>query len=729
MKRIFIAEKPSVAKAIANHLWPENNFKKVTDGPTGYYEQDNVIVTWSFGHILGLLMPGEYCEEWGKWGSYPLFPTTFKVRPLKENKLAPKQFGVIKELLKTADCVVNAGDPDREGQLLVDEILELAGYTGKTERILINAIDTVSMAHAFDHIEDNDKYCNLYLAGKAREQADWLVGMNLSRAFTVNARKFGSESTWKIGRVKTPTLALVVQREEEIKNFKPHDFFNLIGKFQKDGITFFAKLIPNDSVQQDSEGRIIDKAVLNAIKAKITDTPFTVKNVIRKNGFTAPPLPYSLDTLQIDANKKLGISPAETLDIVQKLYEAKIVSYPRSDCNYIPTAQKADAIQILKAIDKVVNSSNANLKIESKCWNDKKITAHHAIIPTVVPLKDDVTKNEKDIYKLIALRYLIQFYPAEEFEKITFDLVVQDELFKGSGKIIKNIGYKAVYADEQKEQSEDNDNLPNLFNDETINPISLDIESKQTTPPNRFSEGDLINAMTNIHRYLPKDNPFIEKLKEIKGIGTPATRSTIIAELQENTSKSKAKPLIVKEKNKLIPTEFGIELVHNVSPELISAESTAQLEVWLSEVAEGKRQIDDFMTEIQNVVKDSILFAEKHEFPKAQTGPDIPCPICHKPLGRHFAPKSKFYFWVCDNETCINPKTGKKIYYQDKDGKPIIFPCNNNNCGFPITKINYKDKKTGKDACFHVCNKCGATYQDKNGSPDINTMKLPKKEN
>lgn len=697
--KIFIAEKPDIGKAIANYLW-KNDYKK----QQGYFEKDgDVIVTWAYGHILRLATPEEYDEKYKFWKNYPIIPKKWQIKPSANTK---KQLDVILQLLKKADIVINAGDPDREGQLLIDEILDYAGYKGTVQRLLLNAKDDISLKRAFENIQDNNNFKNLYMAGLGRSRADWLVGMNLTRAYSVSARKYGYNTIFRIGRVKIPTLALVVNREKEIKNFKSTKYYELIGSFTKDNLSFKAQLKLSDKLT-NSENRIKDKAILQAIKLKLRSADITVKDVQKKKLTEYPLLPYSLDTLQVEANKKYDFSPKVVLDTVQQLYEKKFVSYPRSDCNYIPEAQFEDAKKIFDILD-IPGKDKANLALKSKAWNDKKITAHHAIIPTTIA-KAELNDTQQKIYEMIAKRYILQFFPPCTAEKTIFTLSVADEIFTGSGQIILEAGFKAF---EGKEASDTNI-LPKLKTDDKIDKGDYLIQEKKTTPPKRFTEGTLLAAMANIYKFVATDNPNREKLKEVKGIGTPATRDTIIAELQETSSKGKdIEPCLKKIKKELVPTQFGINLIENIDKSLTYPDTTAEMEYKLSEIAEGKQPLQQFLDDVIKMVYDNIKYAENKEFPIYRDKDGITCPICNKgQIVRKYSTKIDKYFHMCNNPDCVSPVTGKKLFFEDNNGKPIMAKC-------PSCK-NLLVKKLGKNGEFWLCQKCNKTYNDKNGKPEI----------
>ena len=728
LTRVFIAEKPSLAAAIAGHLW-KGDAKKYK-GPN-CYQHGNDIVTWSVGHILGLVMPAEYGEEFASFAEYPVLPETWKKAVLVRTK---EQFNAIKGLLKKADVVVNAGDPDREGQLLIDEILDYLGYKGKVERILINSYDDVGLQRAFDSIVPDSKYRALYEAGLARERADWLVGMNLSRAYSVNAKRFGLNGVWRIGRVKVPTLALVVRREEEIENFVPKDYFVLSAEFVRDSIPFRATYEPSEKIPVDSEGRVTDKGVLDILQAKLKGKEAIVTSCEMKKGTSAPPLPWSLDTLQVEANKKLGMSASVVLEQVQTLYEKKLVTYPRSDCNYIPEAQHADAKKILPLLKglSVRGAEGADATLHSKAFNDKKITAHHAIIPTGVK-PSGLSDKEQAIYTMIAERYVLQFWPNCEFDTLKYTVTVAGEKFNGSGKAVRKPGYTAIWKDTD-ETDEASLRLPPLKEGEAVGVNGYYIDSKVTTPPKRFTEGTLLSAMTNIWRFLEPNDPNRERLKECKGLGTPATRATIISELMEASKtmeacmeikssrkkatarKTKKDKDAVKEekapsKGEIVPTAFGRDLIRNIDKTLTEPKFTAVMEYNLSQIAEGKKKLDEYMDEMVELVMDNIRYAESHKFVLKQQDSNPTCPVCRTSvLVKRFSKVTKKNFWVCADTTCISPVTRKTLFYEDYKGKPIIEKCPD--CG---TLLRYGSKESRE---WFVCDKCNKFFNvDSNKKP------------
>ena len=707
---MFIAEKPSLAAAIAGHMWGKDasKYRSAT-----CYEHGNDIVTWAIGHILGLAEPEEYGKEYASYSEYPVLPEKWINVPNPKTK---PQLNAIKSILKKADVVVNAGDPDREGQLLIDEILVYFGFKGKVERILINSYDEAGLKRAFDSIVPNNKFKNLYDAGLARERADWLIGMNLSRAYSINAKKFGLNGWFRIGRVKVPTLALVVQREEEIENFVPKDYYVLSGDFKRDAIPFHATYEPNEHIPTDSEGRVTDKGVLDVIVAKIKNKEAIVTKCEMKKGSSQPPLPWSLDTLQVEANKRLGMSASVVLEQVQTLYEKKLVSYPRSDCNFIPEAQHADAPKILATLKglSIRGAEGANPTLKNRSFNDKKITAHHAIIPTGVK-PSGLTDMEQSVYNMIAERYVLQFWPNCEFNTLKYTITVAGEKFNGSGKSITKPGFTAIWKDDTEEEKESV--LPPLKENEAVGIIGYHIDSKVTTPPKRFTEGTLLSAMTNIWKFLDVKDPNRERLKECKGLGTPATRAKIISELMQASkttdacmevmTKSKgrgrkkdANPDEAKaSKGEIVPTAFGRDLVHNVDQSLTEPKFTAVMEYNLSQIAEGKKPFDDYMDEMVELVMENIQYAENHKFTLKQQDSNPICPVCRcSILIKKYSMVTKKNFWVCADKTCVSPITHKTVFYEDNKGKPLIEKCPD--CG-QVLKYGKKDDKE-----WFLCESC-----------------------
>ena len=710
MRIVYIAEKPDIAASMAEYLWKDS--AKRYKLSTHYIDADSssgneTVVTWAYGHILMQAMPEEYGDRFKDFSSYPVIPEEWKKIP---SPSAKEQLKAIQMLLKKADVVVNGGDPDREGQLLVDEILEYCGYKGEVRRILINAKDNESLKRAFSSIQPNENFRSLYMAGLARERADWLVGMNLSRAYSVNAQKQGLRNTWRIGRVKMPTLSLVVAREREIENFKPVKYYVLTGKFVKDGVPFEANLVTPEDAPSDSENRITSLDYIKKVKSEVENKTSSVSKCERKSGVERPPLPYSLDTLQADTNRRFGVSPGTTLSIVQGLYEKKFVSYPRSDCNYIPDSQHGDARRIINGVYGADSSlaSGADVNIKGKAFDSSKVSAHHAIIPTGVK-PSGLSDLEQKIYDTIALRYLIQFYPPCRYSTVTYEMECNGYKFSGSGKVVTDKGWKAVSS--SSEEKEDNQSiLPAIEKGMSWSDGVYTIADKVTSPPKRFTEGSLLTAMTNIWKYVSQDNPNRERLKECKGLGTPATRATIISELMEQ--KGTVKPCIGKDGKDLYPTPFGCFLIDNIDESLTKPDFTAEMEYNLSQIAVGKKSLEEYMSETERLVSRNISFAESSDFQGCQSLREneqkpLVCPVCGKlSVVRRLSKKTKKYFWVCSDQECKHPVTKETVFYDDSSHKPLIGLCPD--CGTVMSHVF--SQKTRK--YYWRCPKCDAFKDD-----------------
>ena len=452
--RLYIAEKPSMAREIAACL------KNPRQGK-GYIETDEGVVTWLYGHILKQVEPEGYDAKYKIWRfeDLPIVPEVWK---LEVDPKAAEQFNIVKNLIRKADEIVHAGDPDREGQLLVDEVLDFLGNKKPVKRILLNALDRASIIYANQNLSDNKNFFNLKQSALARSRADWLIGMNLSRAYTLAAQIAGHKKlVLPIGRVKTPTLALVVRREREIQNFKPKDFYKIYADFLHANGIFTAIWRPNEDFIKsinptaiDSEGRLVNKKAVAYFLKKFSEDPHDAKitsleSAKRKE---SPPLPFALSNLQIAAGKIFGYTPQQVLDAAQSLYEKKFTTYPRSDCQYLPLNQFGNAKKILAHLsntgDEILKRlvDNADAKIKSRAWNNEKISAHHAIIPTVKPFDGNATQIEINVYNLIAKNFAVQFHQLHLYDETTVTVTYKDEIFSARSKVITQNGWRDFYV-------------------------------------------------------------------------------------------------------------------------------------------------------------------------------------------------------------------------------------------------------------------------------------------
>lgn len=694
--RLFIAEKPSLGKAIADGLGKHssgNGFYSCNDGKD--------IVTWCFGHILEQASPEDYGEQYKKWAyeTLPICPDQWK---LKIKPSASKQYKVIKDLCKKAEVIVNAGDPDREGQLLVDEVIEHLGVSKKPiMRILLNALDLKSVKAALKDLRKNEDFIGLRNSAMARSHSDWLQGMNFTRKFTLEAREAGIDRVIPVGRVKTPTTAIVVRREKEITNFKPAEYYRIKAEWKHSNgkFTTYWEHQPTSS-GLDSENRLIDKTIANAIVNKVSGQDGIIRKITETKKTVGQRLPYSLSSLQIEAGKRFGYSPKQVLDAMQSLYEDKLTTYPRSDCEYLPENQFSDAETILRNLTSIRENGlneiieTADSSTRSKAWNDKKISAHHAIIPTTMPVdfsQLDLTK--KNLYFMVAQAYVAQFLPVHIFLSTAVTVESENEIFVGHGKQILQEGWKVLYrkepgTKENEDEQEDSQILPEMEENDNVTNRDILSEAKITKPPSRFTPASLLEAMKNIYKYV-KDEHLKKTLKDCKGIGTEATRATIIDELQKFG-------LLELKKKFLIPTETAITIISVLPEELTYPDMTAQWENQLNEIAEGQGTADTFeQQQIAFITKVIQTPSKKKIAPPA----DIPlCPACHKPLKRRRSQKGD-YFWGCSGYPDC------KVTAPDKKGKPD-FAAKSGSTGATATcpKCNGTLKQIkGKNGIFWAC--------------------------
>ena len=657
MSRLFIAEKPSMGRAIAQGLEALGNKSRSADGCI-HIGSDTV--TWLFGHILEQYSPDEYDEKYKRWHieDLPIVPSVWK---LKVKPDAKKQYKIVSALAKEADEIIHAGDPDREGQLLVDELLAHIGVlkTKPVKRILLNALDVKSVQEALKHIRPNDEFVGLRNSALARSRADWLIGMNLSRIYTILARSAGYDSVVNVGRVKTPTMGLVVRREIEIRTFKPVTFFTPQVEFRHANGSFRAKWKAQEQDGVDEEGRILKKDLAEEILTASSVPPAKIESVEQKKGTSPQRLPYSLSALQIDAGKIFGYSPQEVLDTQQALYEKKLTSYPRSDCDYLPENQLGDAAAILKNLAAADSSlerfiEKADLSIKSRAWNDKKISAHHAIVPTTVETKlSDLSEKEKNLYMLIAKSYIAQFYPAQEFLSTKVELSAGGEMFTASGKVILQQGWKSLYQNDAKDDEEEQQSLPDMQQGDSVEFAGGKIVEGVTKPPARFTPATLLKAMKEIHKYV-HDKELAASLKECSGIGTEATRAGMIDELEK-------RGFIKKAGKNFVPTEIASSMCRILPESLIYPDLTARWEDALDKIGKKEMSLADFGAQQKRFLDELLAGAKEAKIPPPRNLPL--CPACKKPLRRRKSKKGT-WFWSCSGY----PDCTKA--FADERGKP-----------------------------------------------------------
>ena len=674
---LYITEKPSVAEALAKYFNSTGaNFKKekscFKDTTKAIY------ITWAYGHLLYQNPPEAYNPEWKSWKleALPMIPATFKKSPYAAKK---EQYKAVTGLIKDANTIINVGDPDREGQVLIDELLPA---NKKVKRLLLNALDETSIKKALDDIKDNKDFAGLSAAGDCRSEIDWLIGMNLTRFFSIKAREGGYTSVMNVGRVKAPTLALIVNREAEITSFKVQKYYNVFAHLKING-TLVKAAFAGD--------RITDKAEAEKIVTAAKNCEMKVTDVFKKSNKQEINTLYSLDTLQIDADKYFGLSADDTLKTIQKLYESKYLSYPRSDCKYLPTSQFTESPSLVMAFNEAqlldIKIPLPNLR--PSVYNDAKVSAHHAIVPTgKIPDLSSFSKAEKDLYLLVLKKYASIFFPVYEYESHKVVLTTGKYEFSFTTKITINSGWTALYKsmpiDEDTAHDQDDEvEMSAAVKAGTAYRIEkIELKDAETKPPKRYTEGSLIKAMNNIKGDTKEAN---EILAEIKGIGTPATRATVIKELI-------ASEQLLKKGKTLIPTEKGKNLV-SILPEIITkGDYTANMEMLLSQLEAGKIPKQKIITDVIDFLgaiikqKDSLKIVNK----------DFPCPKCKKGflMIKHY--KDPDSNTVAEYAKCNNADCNQIV--PAKNNKPKIISCPGCKKGFMVSRKNSKTK-----AIFYAC--------------------------
>ena len=682
--RLFIAEKPSLGRAIAQCL-PASG--QPVGRPATHITAGDDVVTWCFGHLLEMAEPESYGEEYKKWSfdNLPIIPVEWKLEPRQE---VAAQIKAIRTLLKECSEVVHAGDPDREGQLLVDELLDYLGNRKPVRRIWLSALDETSVRRALAGLRDNRDYARLKTAAELRQRGDWLVGMNLTRAYTLAGRRQGGDAVLSVGRVQTPTLALVVGRCLAIEGFAPKDFFTVAAVFSipspghADRSTktnpFSATWKPNEGIPADEEGRVLDRRHADAVRNKVEGRPALVAHFEAKEREQAPPLPFSLSALQQAANKQHGLGAQAVLDVAQELYEARLTTYPRTDCAHLPESQWHEARQVLAGLpaEYAALARQADASLRSQAFNDKKITAHHAIVPTG-QRPGQLTEPQRLVYDLIVRAYLAQFFPPYRFRDTRIIMDVAGETFEASGATPLQSGWKAVYAvqDDEEEDSRQTvqqtgqtdaggkgNPLPALKTGDAGICGQAETIAKKTTPPSHYTEGTLIAAMTRIHQIV-EDPELKKRLKETAGIGTEATRAGIIETL-------KKRRFIVEKGKKLVDTPTGRALIQALPEPVKSPGLTGLFEQLLKGVEEGTVSPDRFLEQQIAFVRRYVTHAAEIRTaslaPTAADAQATACPACGQGGLRRIKGKNGF-FWGCTRYA-----EGCKATYPDRKGKPAL---------------------------------------------------------
>lgn len=579
---VCIAEKPSVARDIAEVLGAHNRKE-------GYIEGNGYQVTWTFGHLCTLKEPHEYSPSWKSWslGSLPMIPPRFGIKLINDPGIE-KQFRIIEGLMQHADQIVNCGDAGQEGELIQRWVMQKAGARCPVKRLWISSLTEEAIREGFAKLKDQSDFQPLYEAGLSRAIGDWLLGMNATRLYTL---KYGqNKQVLSIGRVQTPTLALIVKRQLEIDHFKPEPYWEL-------------KTVYRDTTFNSTKGKFASKEEGERFLETVRQADFTVTDISSKKGTEAPPRLFDLTSLQVECNKKFGYSADMTLQLIQSLYEKKVTTYPRVDTTFLSDDIYPKCPNILNGLKDYAGYTQVlagkKLLKSKKVFDNSKVTDHHAIIPTGIQ-PQGLTDMEKRVFDLVARRFIAVFYPDCKFSTTTVLGEVSQVEFKATGKQILDPGWRIIFAKEVQEENKEGDEekvLP-LFQQGESGPHTPDLNEKWTQPPKLYTEATLLRAMETAGKLV--DNDELRDVLKENGIGRPSTRAAIIETLFK-------RHYIRKERKNLIPTPTGMELIQLIHEELLkSAELTGIWEKKLREIEKKSYDAATFLNELKQMVTDIV---------------------------------------------------------------------------------------------------------------------------
>lgn len=639
--KLFLCEKPSQGSDIAKVV----GATKRADGCL-FSPDQQICVTWGFGHLVEQYQPEDYDVAWKRWSleTLPIIPTKWQMSPKKESK---KQYNVVMGLIKKASLVIIATDADREGEMIARELLDLAHYRGQIQRCWLSALDEQSIRKALQTLKSGKETEALYYAGMGRSRSDWLIGMNFSRLFTLMAQAKGySGKPLSVGRVQSPTLALVVNRDREIAHFVPKSHYALNVKLTTTQQEAFLAnwVIPDQYL--DETGLCLNMNVVQQANAQLQQIgQAKVISVETKREKKTAPLPYALSDLQSECNRLFGYGAQQVLDIAQSLYEThKITTYPRTDCGYLPESQLTESPAVIKTLmneDPALQPlmSKMNLQQKSRAWNDKKLTAHHGIIPTVKKAAlSQLTPEEMKVYDLIRRRYLAQFFPLLEVDKTAVQLQAATHLLVAKGNVVVAHGWKALFGKQidESEEGEDKQGLPQLAVNQLCQIAQTEIRSLQTKPPAYYTEGTLLEAMKNAARFVT-DPRLKQRLRETEGLGTEATRASLIQGLID-------KGFLMKKKKSLIASAEAMALIDSLPDLLKNPGLTALWEQALNQIAEGTLSLSDFMQKQESFIRQLMSSSMKQGISLGHI--EIKkCPKCQSPMAKRTGKNGAF--WGC----------------------------------------------------------------------------------
>lgn len=720
--QLIIAEKPSVGRAIAQVLPSPHSAQH------GYIQcGQDIIVTWCTGHLLEPCGPEAYNPQYAKWDLFnlPIAPKDWKLTPRSDTM---SHLRLIGSLLETAQEVVHAGDPDREGQLMIDEVLRYFNVEQPVHRLLINDLTPQAISIALNRLKPNSQYKNLSLSAQCRQRADWLYGINLTRAITLVARDKGEEGVFSVGRVQTPVLGLIVKRDMEIERFTPVRYFSIDANFCDSANNTLLnaqwQISQAREMHCDEQGRLLNRKIAERVVRSVSSTtePARVSKISKKQQHESPPLPFSLSTLQIAAAKRFGYSPQFVIDGCQILFDKhKLITYPKSDCRHLPEEQfehRADILNTLIVnLPVVADSIHAcDLAVKSPAWDDQKTGPHHAIIPTEQNVDISALQpRERNLYQLICTHYIAQFYPGWITDHSTIEIAISNELF--IGKVVRTIqrGWKDLYPTNQNNtEATDNINPITLKEGDLIDCNTLKIVPHETRPPKHFDDSTLLSAMTSIAHFV--DDPYIKKtLRASDGLGTEATRAAIVETLYR-------RDYIVKNGHHILSTSKGRNLIQHLPISCSIPDTTAVWEATLNTISSGSTKPKDFITRITDEIGHLIesisgIPMKKVNDSRQSIAQPPSCPKCQSEMLERTGKYGKF--WACSQfPTCkaslpwrLNT-TKKAKAVQTGDSPPIPCP----NCHAPLIR------RTGTRGEFWGCSNypsCRKTFKDIDGKPQI----------
>lgn len=585
---LCITEKPSVGRDIARIVGASTS-------RSGYYEGNGYCVTWTFGHLCTLKEPADYTELWKRWSlsSLPMIPPKFGIKLIDQDSIK-KQFETIRTLIAQADEVINCGDAGQEGEVIQRWVMQKAECNKPVKRLWISSLTDESIKEGFEHLRDHKDLEPLYTAGLCRAIGDWILGINATRLYTLKYSR--DRQILSVGRVQTPTLALVVNRQQEIDNFMPKDYWELKTIYRN---TLFSSSLKGFKTEEEGK-KILDE---------IAPLPLEITDVAQKKGKEAPPRLFDLTSLQVETNRKFGMGAEQTLRTIQSLYEKKLTTYPRVDTTYLTDDVYPKCKTILNSLkdysDLLQPLRGAKLRKSKKVFDNSKVTDHHAIIPTGQPLPQGLSRDELNVFHTIVLRFISVFYPDCSFEQTTVKAKVGKTDFKATGKVITDPGWKAVYAKKTTDQDQtDNEDNPSDEENASMPPFSVGesgphepkLVKKTTQPPKYYTEGTLLKAMETAGSMVD-DEDLRESLKA-NGIGRPSTRAAIIEILYK-------RGYIRKERKSLRATQAGIDLISMINEELLkSAKLTGIWEGRLRQIERGDYSAAEFIAQLKQLISE-----------------------------------------------------------------------------------------------------------------------------